>query len=233
MTHAVVVRSSALPNLTINSGTIEAIKWFALVSMVLDHFNKYVLHESVVAFFNFGRLAMPLFMFVMAFKLARVTDIDAFRRTSKRLAIYGVIASIPFVALGGLAWGWWPLNIMFTMLVAAMVMYFVEYGGTRNKSLGIALFIVGGAVVEFWWPALAICLAAWPYCKKPNWPALVTWVLAVLSLVVINQNYWALASFLIIFSAPYLSFNVPRMRQFFYIFYPAHLIFFWGIMWVF
>lgn len=237
MSDAISARSSALPKIEISNGTIEAIKWLALVLMTLDHANKYLLQtmqpEGISFLFNIGRLTLPLFAFVLAYKLSRPLADGAYQRTAKRLAFYGLIASVPFIALNKLAWGWWPLNILITLLVAVTIMAFIEHGSTRSKILAVILFIAGGAVVEFWWPALAICLAAWSYCKKPNWPALAIWVMAVLSLVVINQNYWALASFLIIFSAPYLSFNVPRMRQVFYIFYPAHLLFFWGIMRVF
>ena len=47
----------------------------------------------------------------------------------KRLALFGALATLPFVALGGLAAGWWPLNILFTLWVITAALYFVERGG--------------------------------------------------------------------------------------------------------
>ncbi|MBK7549911.1 MAG: hypothetical protein IPI20_19875 [Rhodoferax sp.] len=57
--------------LHIDNGTLEALKWLALVLMTGDHVNKYVLADSLPGLFELGRLAMPLFMFVLAYNLAR------------------------------------------------------------------------------------------------------------------------------------------------------------------
>lgn len=98
----------ALPRLAIADGTVEALKWLGLVLMTLDHVNKYALHERVPALFYAGRLAMPIFAFVLAFNLARPGRLasGAYGRVALRLGAFGALASAPFVALDGLAWGW-------------------------------------------------------------------------------------------------------------------------------
>ena len=92
-----------------------------------------------------------------------------YSRTARQLAIFGTIATIPFVALGGLGWGWWPFNILATLLVATLCPWLIEAGGPARLVGAAAVFIVGGAVVQFWWPGLAVCLLAWAYCRRPCW----------------------------------------------------------------
>ena len=55
--------------------------------------------------FETGRVAMPLFVFVLAYNLARPDALarGAYPRCMKRLALFGALATPPFVALGGLA----------------------------------------------------------------------------------------------------------------------------------
>ena len=214
------------PRLVLADGTLEALKWLALALMTLDHVNKYLLHDAVPAMFAAGRLALPLFGFVLAYNLARPQALarGVYSRVLKRLAIFGVIASVPFIALGGLAWDWWPLNIMAMLFVAAGVMYLVEKGSKGSFALAVLFFILGGGLVEFWWPGVALCLAAWCYCKRPSWSALGVWIAALAALFVINRSLWALTVLPLVFVAAHIKLNIPRLGRVFYVYYPAHLV---------
>ena len=130
-------RASTAPVLTLSSGTLEALKWLALILMTFDHVNKHLLHASVPELFAAGRLAMPLFGLVLGYNLARPDALadGAFKRTAVRLAVFGSIASVPFIALGGLGWGWWPFNVMATLLVATLCAWLVEVGGWARIAL--------------------------------------------------------------------------------------------------
>ena len=222
---------SGLPLLRLETGTVEALKWLGLVLMTVDHINKYLLHDAVPALFDLGRLALPIFSFVLAYNLARPTSLanGAYGRLARRLAIAGILASVPFIGLGGLVWEWWPLNILFMLLVSVGVMALVERGGAVRITAAVALFMLGGAMVEFWWPAVVMTLAAWRYTRRPTWTSLIVWVASVAALYVINRNFWALAAFPLIFLAPHLSVTMSRVRHVFYLFYPMHLLVLWLI----
>ena len=222
-------QASTAPLLTLSSGTLEALKWLALLLMTFDHVNKHLLHASVPELFAAGRLAMPLFGFVLGYNLARPDALadGAFKRMAIRLAVFGSIASVPFVALGGLGWGWWPFNVMATLLVATLCAWLIEVGSWARIALAGLLFVSGGAVVEFWWPGLAACLFAWAYCRRPSWGMLVLWTASLAALYVINRNLWALAALPLIFAAGHVSIKVPRIRLGFYVYYPAHLAVLW------
>ena len=214
-----------LPSLRLADGTVEALKWLALFLMTLDHINKHFFDAKLPGVFEAGRLCMPLFGFVLAYNLARPGALlrGTHVRAMKRLAFFGTLASPFFMGLGGLIWGWLPLNIMFLLLVATRMIYLIEKGGFGNLSAAGVLFLFGGLFVEFWWVGLAYCLAAWWYCKSPNRTALILWGMAAALLYVINGNYWALAALPLIFAAPYINIKMPRFRYAFYIYYPAHL----------
>ena len=219
------------PALVFTDGGVETVKWFALACMLLDHVNKYLLDGAEPALFALGRFALPLFGFALAYNLARPGALarGAYRRLLPRLAAFGVIASPFFIALGGLGWGWWPLNIMFTRFVAAAVLWLLEVRSSSAIAGAIVLFLVGGLFVEFWWPALACIVAAWLYCRRATWLRFVGWIAATGSLYLINDNLWALAALPALFLLARVSVTLPRMRWLFYLFYPAHLAVLWVI----
>jgi len=217
----------ALPRLVVADGALEALKWLALILMVLDHTNKFLFEGKIPAIFDAARIAMPLFGFVLGYNLARPsTTVATYLRTMKRLLIFGLVASPMFVAMVG----WWPLNIMFMLLLAVGFMLLLDRGGTWPRVLAMVVFVTGGAIVEFWWPAVLACVMAWAYCRTPTLNRLVVWVLAVTALGLINRNLWALAVFPVIFAAPYVKLKVPRWPYLFYGMYPLHLAVLWGCL---
>jgi hypothetical protein len=220
------------PVIRLSDGVVEGLKWLALVLMTLDHIDKYLFHERVRPLFALGRLALPLFAVVLAYNLARPDAVagGVFPRVIARLSIAAVVAEIPFLALGGLAWGWYPLNILVTLLVATLIIGLLTTSGAARITLAVLVFVIGGAFVEFWWPGIALCVAAWAYCRKPSAWALTAWVASTAALYVINRNLWALAVLPLIFYAPRARWRVPRIRWAFYVYYPAHLGLLWGLV---
>lgn len=216
--------------LVLPAGAPEAAKWLALLIMTADHVDKYLFDEKLAGVYALGRIAMPLFVLVLAYNLARPGALErgVFKRTFVRMCIAGALATPVFVGLVG----WWPLNIMFTLALATGVICLIEAGGKWRLAAAVAAFIVAGAFVEFWWPAIALCVAAWLFCKKPTVLRGAWVVLACASLAVINRNQWALASLPVAFvlsriSVSQISIPVPRARLFFYGYYPAHLVVLW------
>lgn len=224
-------RPSAPPRLVLASGTIEAVKWLALGLMTIDHVNKYLYAGKIGVMFALGRLTLPLFVFILAYHLARPGAFEAgmYQRVMTRLALYGALATIPFIALGYVIGGWWPLNVMAMLLASTACLYLHQKGGTANGVAAVAIFVVGGALGEFFWPGMLLFFAAWSYCRRPSWWALGFWIAATAALYLINQNLWALAALPVIFAAPHGALPVPRARTIFYAYYPLHFAALWCI----
>ena len=206
---------------SIADGSLEALKWIGLLLMTGDHFNKYLLHEASPALYALGRMAMPIFGFVLMARLARPGALEAgvHGRVMKRLAIFALLATPAFVHLVGA----WPLNILATLLLATLIVWLHERGGRVRRFAALIAFLLGGAMVEFWWPALLCCLGAWAFLRSPTRLRLLLWALATASLVLINGNFAALAALPLIWGATQIDIAVPRSRWVFYAFYPAHL----------
>lgn len=214
-----------LPALQLSPGQAETLKWLALGCMVIDHTNKYLFSGTSEMAFALGRLAMPLFGILLAFNLAQpCTDsLSRYKRVAGRIGLSAAASTLPFVALGGLLWGWWPLNILFALLIAVIGMYLIEQGGHTNLFTAALLVIVGGALVEFWWPAIGVCIFAWAYIRIPTWFAGLGLVFSLAALYFINGNHWALMVLPVFFACAKINFEIPRIPYFFYYFYPLHL----------
>ncbi len=194
--------------------------------MTGDHINKYLFNGTKEWLFDAGRIAMPLFVFVLAYNLARPDAMvrGAYRRTVWRLLIIGCVTMPVVVALGGLVAGWWPLDIMFTLAAIAGMLTLLERGTRAGRICAAGSFLATGAMVEFWWSALALGLAVWLYCRRPSWLAIGLAAAALAGLWYINGNLWALAAMPIALAVSGADLNIPRMRWAFYSYYLAHLV---------
>ena len=216
--------------LHIDNGTLEALKWLALVLMTGDHVNKYVFAETLPGLFELGRLAMPLFMFVLAYNLARPGAFQAgvHRRMAVRLATFGTLATLPYIAITGVLGGWWPLNMLFTMLLLTVMCWLIDHGTRLHSLLAVVAFSLGGSLVEYWWPGLLLGLACWGYCKQASRFRLTLVIVATAALWPVNHNYWAMAFLPILLVAPRVHLTWLRYRNLFYLYYPAHLAALWA-----
>lgn len=227
---AITPASGTLAPITIADGTLEALKWLGIVLMTLDHVNRYLLAGQVPLLFVLGRVAMPLFGFVLAYNLARRDALatGAFRRTRNRLMIYGAVATIPFVALKApLAYGWWPLNVLFTLWAGTLVIELLERRRPQLMLVILPLFSFGSLLPEYWHLGTGAMIAAWHLCKQPRASSLVLWILPLAALVIINHNFYALLVIPLVYAARFVDLPMPRYRHVFYVFYPAHLAVLW------
>lgn len=205
----------------LSDGSAEALKWLALVLMTLDHINRLLFDMKLPYLTEAGRLAMPIFGFVLAYNFARPHALEKgmHKRAMKRLLIFGLLAT-PFY---GLLHKWLPLNILFTLMLVTGIIYMVEKNGKDSRLYAVILFTAGGLFVEYAWFGLMYCLAAWRFCKSANLINGASWIGTTAILWICNLNYWACAALAVIFLAARFETKTPRLRYMFYAYYPAHL----------
>ncbi len=206
-----------------HNGTLEALKWLALALMVLDHVDAFVYHRELTWACALGRLVFPIFAFILGYHLSRPRALAAgvYGRVALRLLAFGAIAQVPHGLLTHASLGLFPLNIFATFAVAVGVIALLDRG---ERLLALALFLAGGAVVEYQCPGVALCVAVWAAYRRPSIFSVAVLGYAWASLELINGSYLALWALPLLALASGLQLAVPRLRWAFYGFYPAHLL---------
>jgi hypothetical protein len=202
-------------------GAVEALKWIALLCMVVDHVNAALYGRELGLLADVvGRVAMPLFAGVFGYNLAR-PGVDL-AKVQFRLVGFGLLALPAHAYLFGMA-GFWPLNILYTFALAVFVIRQLQAG---RAGLALAAFVVGGFFVEYWWPGVALVLACWAATRSPRQSvgdvAAVGFALAALCLLVNGNAFGLLAVPVAVLVARWAP-SVPRLRGWFLWFYPLHL----------
>jgi hypothetical protein len=209
--------------ITISSGTLEALKWLGMLTMTIDHVNRIFYQGQYYWALCVGRVAMPLFAFVFSYNFAQAKEFreQNYEKSFKRLILFGILATPGYILMRHLP-GIIPLNILFLLFAVAAFLFFYEQKGKLNLE-SLAIFFVGGVFVEFSWPGILVGIAFWFYCKQTYWLTSLMAVMATATLYLDNLNNWALAALPIIWLAPYIRINIPRIRYLFWCYYPLHL----------
>lgn len=231
--------SSTPPPFKIHDGTLEALKWLALVLMTGDHINTYLLGGKMPMLYAAGRMAFPLFAFVLAYNLARPGARAAYRRTAVRLTALGAIAMVVFVAPVFLGADWRPLNIMFTFLAALAIIALLDAGGWAKRLAALAVFLASGAFVDYFWPGLILLLSMYWFLRTGQAWALLVWMIALVlalplqSLLLYHAPLryagWTIGTLPLLALASRIAIRVPRTRWLFYVYYPVHLLAIWAL----
>lgn len=221
-----------LAPLDFSEASLSAMKWLALILMVVDHSNKYLFEGSVAWMFALGRVSMPLFAIVLGINLARPGMLanGGYRRLAQRLAAFGLLATVPFIAINKLPSGWWPLNMMFTMLVAVVSAWLFDMRRQGATIVACLVLAWGGALGEYWWPAIGLSLCVWAYQRQPSRALIASFMACLTLLWFVNGNLWALAVVPVLFALRWWPVMLPRAQWMFYAFYPLHLAVFWLVL---
>lgn len=218
--------------ITVSNGSIEWIKWLALICMTVDHANRFFMVPASYNVYCVGRLAMPLFCFAFAYNLARpqFDNPAPYLQSFKRLVFFGLLAIPPYGYMLRLP-SIFPLNILFTFAVALMTLY-LQQGFAKNRLLSIMCFLLFSFFVEYSWAGVLLCIAFWLLCKQRYCLGLILTAIAFYILSIINENSWALLALPVIVFFSSVDCRCLRLRYFFWIYYPAHLWVFMSICWL-
>ncbi|AKX51322.1 hypothetical protein AKN92_07305 [Thiopseudomonas alkaliphila] len=223
-----------LNGLRISNNSLTAMKLIGTVAMLIDHFNAFVNPDYNQILFEIGRIAFPLFALVLGYNLARIPS-DKLPKIMLRLLMLGILSTPIYVFLSGRPQYWWPLNILFTLSLATTIVYLLSlpkynHWAVTARMTAILLFAVIGGLVDYLWLGPALVIVVWRLFSGIS--AAESTILQVLLLglfgllCVMNNSLATLLVLPIIYLAILACQNIrlPRMKWFFYWFYPGHLI---------
>ncbi len=225
------------------------LKMAAIVGMTCNHvanvFGDVMAAPATVFLFTLGGLTFPIMAFLLCEGYRHTSSI---RRYATRLALFAVIAEVPWFLL------WGPsLNVLFTLLISLGLLW---AGDHLRSRVGYGLALVAGVAVSWFcdW-AIAGPLMVVFFHRLREQPRGVLKVMAAFGAVfgipqlisVLGTNpgaagallpaiQWgalgyytlgfALATFLM---TTYNGQRGPSLKWFFYAYYPAHLLILWLI----
>lgn len=201
--------------------------------MVIDHLYKFIPTTQLQFIYPIGRLAMPLFAFTFGYSLTyfKFENIHLVKNLLFRLIIAAFISSIPYIYLQKdfIAFGVWPLNIIFMFFLAVLIPYINTWKTKYSSLIAAALFIFGGIFVEYYWAGLILVIFSYYFVKRPNWKNLLAIIFSLILLVDLNGNLYAFLFLPIVYLAQFVDLKIKRIKHIFYVLYPLHLFFISGI----
>lgn len=191
------------------------LKWIAIVSMLIDHMGA-ILFPQYIEMRIVGRLAFPIYCFLLAEGAVHTSNI---RRYEIRLLAFACLSDIPFdlAFFGGVTLE--HQNVFFTLLLGVLVIE--QFQKHEGKWLyGAVAFVLASVLAE---------------CLHTDYGA--KGVLFILCFFLLRRfvfaamNYWLANGGVQVYAGfaalPLLLYNGrrgPKMKYFFYIFYPVHLV---------
>ena len=226
----------------------SALKWFAVLIMLVDHIGACLLEVFVLNYYGvsplagridnlyfwlsldsvlrgIGRAAFPIFCFLL---VEGAVHTRSPRKYLLRLASFALISEIPFdLALHNQPFYWGTQNVFFTLLAGLLVIQAFQRSPGQEWRGMLALAVLGAAaeLCGTDYGAIGVAVIAVMYLLRERF-----WDASVLSLILLvllaRIEICSIPAFLIL-----ALYNGKRGRQpkyFFYVFYPVHLLILWA-----
>ena len=223
----------------LNSG---ALKWIALITMLIDHIGAILLERGVISAYNqglssalsydasiffskmdfivrqIGRISFPIFCFLL---------VEGFYHTSNkkkyalRLFLFAYVSEIPFdLCFQGKILEFSHQNVMFTLLFGFLTMWAIEIKKKKKEMLGIIPAVLGvliGALfqADYDWKGIVLILVLYFFYLYPVEKT-------IAGCLALCWEPTACLAFIPINLYNHQKGNGPK--YFFYFFYPVHLL---------
>lgn len=191
--------------------------------MVIDHLAVFTGLGAEPFWRALGRMAFPLFGFVLAVNLADRGGAPALARAMPKLLLAGGLAQ-PFAM-----WlsGEWLLNVMFTLALGAWLAFTPWMArGPIERFAAFALACTLGLFTEFSLPGVIFVWASAQWAMRRDAESAWLWLVALAALAFVNSSFYALMTLLPVYAAMRWGdrLRLRRMpRGWLYAFYPLHL----------
>ncbi len=196
------------------------LKWIAIITMAIDHIG-YVLFPQQIAFRVVGRIAFPIFCFLLVEGFSKTRDV---KKYMIRLLVFAFISEIPFdLAFSGEWFYFGYQNVFWTLFLGMLLLFLISKTGNRKIWIFVLAAVICAAafLINCDYGAGGIAIIFILYYLKDQ-PVL---KYIIFSLILIF-GFGGIEIVAVITIIPMLLYNGrrgPSMKYFFYLFYPCHL----------
>ena len=211
-----------------SSGTIEFIKWIAIIAMAVDHIGL-ILFPDLTVLRMVGRVALPLFGFLLIHNYLFFTTDK--KKYIVRLWVFSAISQPFFYYIVSPA-----LNIFVLLALALSSIYLIEStkGAGSNRAIEsmtgfviVSLALVFALFINYGVFGFALLMFMYLSFTKSEYAFFVFASIALMNFSMTHVSY-VFCGFLfypIIYFSGQLDLKMKRMNPlFFYMFYPVHLL---------
>lgn len=196
------------------------LKWIAMVSMLVDHVGM-ALYPQYLFLRIIGRLAFPIYCFLL---VEGAVHTSHKKRYLGRLFLFALLSEIPFdLLVSGQLFCLDYQNVFFTLLLGLLAVFALERWKASGYGAVISLLLVllaWFARTDYGGGGVIIILLFYLF-RRQQLLKTVSFATATVLL------YGGLQNYAILSMGPVLCYNGergPRVKYFFYVFYPAHLL---------
>lgn len=197
------------------------LKWIAILTMLIDHIGA-VLYPYVPALRMIGRISFPIFCFLLVEGFLHTKDVY---RYMLRLGIFALLSEIPYdLAFHGQVLEFSHQNVFFTLTLGILFLYAAQKNRAVPVKIAEAFLILWVAAVlrtDYSYRGIFL-IAVYYFLREKKWLQLgagAAWNF-IYGLGQI-QNYGVFAAVPL---ACYNGERGPKIKYFFYLFYPLHLL---------
>jgi len=196
------------------------LKMIAIVSMVIDHIG-YVLFPEVIILRIIGRLAFPIFTYILTEGFFYTRDV---KKYMMRLGIFALVSEVPFdLATTGKVLEFNHQNVFFTLFLGVLMMCLVSKTKNIVIQYGIVAFLILVCRLlhtDYSTTGLLIIFIFYIFRERKIEKLLIVGLI----FVALSGRVQLYALFALPLIAMHSGEQGPKMKTFFYLFYPVHLL---------
>lgn len=210
------------------------LKFIGIIAMFCDHIG-YIFFSNVPLLHFIGRIAFPIFAFQITQSYIHTKNVKKFML---KLLIFAFISQVPYILFSSTFTTNYSLNILFTFLLGLIAI--LIYDKCKYKIVGILsaiLISILGYYLKVDYGIFGVLLIFSFYIFKDNLillctsTVLLTFLVRYLPEIIqypilynLDMKYAIFTCLSLIFICLYNKEQGPKLKYFFYIFYPLHLL---------
>lgn len=195
------------------------LKMIAIVSMLIDHVG-FVFFPEEMIFRIIGRISFPIFAYVLSEGFVYTRDV---KKYLLRLGIFALLSEVPYdLAIMGSVLELSQQNVFFTLFIAVLMLYVMSK--MKNMMLQYVVVIAAVLLCQFLhtdYSNIGVLMVFIFYVFRNR--KIEKLLIAGLTLLGLTSGLQLYALLALPFIALHNGEQGPKLKTFFYLFYPAHL----------
>ena len=197
-----------------------ALKIIAILTMLTDHIG-YVFFPDAIVLRLVGRIAFPIFCYTLVEGFLHTRSVKNYLI---RLGIFAILSEIPFdLAFSGKVWEFQNQNVFLTLFFGVVMLCLLEKAHSYVACFSIAVILtLICKVLHTDYASVGLLIIFTLYMFRENRKEQLA--LAALVMMLFSGKIQMFSLFALIPIAFHNKTQGPKMKLFFYLFYPVHLL---------